>query len=56
VFRMNVLQLPVLYGEAEECGEMMLLTDISHYSGWQLCLLVASQMLGTQSGKCHDFP
>jgi hypothetical protein len=56
VFRVNVLQLPVLYGEAEECGEMMLLTGISRYSGWQFCLLVAAQMFGIQTGKCHDFP
>jgi hypothetical protein len=56
VFRVNVLQLPVLYVGVKECGEMILLTDISRYSGWQLGLSFAAQMLGILTGNCHDFP
>ena len=56
MFRVNVLQLPVLYGGAEERGEMILITDISRYSGWQLCLSFAAQMLGILTGNCHDIP
>ena len=56
VFRVNVLQLPVLYGGAEECGEMILLTDISRYNSWYLCLSFAAQMLAILTGKCHDIP
>ena len=56
MFRVNVMQLAVLCEGAEECGEMILLTDISRYNGWQFCLSVAAQMLGIQTGNYHDFP